>query len=47
MRIVKGSGNSRKVIEIVDSSIVRRSPENEQRAYAGQICDVLGIPRAA
>lgn len=43
MRIVKGSGKSRKVYDLIHGSVVRRSPESEQKAYISNVQQLLGV----
>jgi len=44
MRIVKGRGNSRQILlDIPDSSVVRRSSRAEQRQVTELVCSFAGI----
>lgn len=43
MRIVKGSGRARKIYDLAHGSVVKRSPESEQKAYIGNVQALLGV----
>lgn len=44
MRIVSGRGNTRRVVlDVPDGLVVRRSPQNEQKALTEFVCQLVGI----
>jgi hypothetical protein len=47
MNIVTGSGRHRKVFELPCATIVKRSPEGEQKEAASVVCSLLGIKNNA
>lgn len=47
MRIIIGSGKSRKLYDLVHGSVVTRSPEAEQKAYIGNVQQLLGVASPA
>ena len=43
MNIVTGSGRRRSVLALPHSSVVKRSPEDQQRQVHGIVCNMLGV----
>lgn len=44
MRIVSGRGNTRRVVlDVPDGLVVKRSPQNEQKALTEFVCDLIGL----
>lgn len=43
MNIVTGSGRRRSVLALPHASVVKRSPEDQQKQVHGIVCNMLGV----